>query len=44
VADGVEVHKVPGSHQTIIEAANVETLAEVLGACITRAEGVLVSG
>ncbi len=37
-ADGVEVHAVPGSHQTIIEAPNVEILAEILGACIARAE------
>ncbi|MEO6194012.1 MAG: amino acid adenylation domain-containing protein [Thermoanaerobaculia bacterium] len=37
-ADGVEVHAIPGSHQTIIEAPNVETLAEILGACIARAE------
>ncbi|HEY4592137.1 MAG TPA: thioesterase domain-containing protein, partial [Thermoanaerobaculia bacterium] len=35
---GVEVHTVPGSHQTIIEAPNVEILAEALGACIARAE------
>jgi thioesterase domain-containing protein len=30
-AAGVEVHTVPGTHQTIIEAPQVETLAEVLG-------------
>jgi non-ribosomal peptide synthase protein (TIGR01720 family) len=35
---GVEVHTVPGNHQTIVEAPNVETLAEVLGTCIARAE------
>ena len=38
-AGGVEIHTVPGNHQTIIEAPNVETLAEVLGECIARAEG-----
>ena len=43
-ADGVEVHTVPGSHQTIIEAPHVEILAEVLGACLARAEGALVAG
>ncbi len=37
-AGGVEVYTVPGTHQTIIEAPNVETLAEVLEACIERAE------
>jgi thioesterase domain-containing protein len=37
-AGGVEVHSVPGSHQTIVEAPHVETLAEVLGMCIARAE------
>ncbi|HTG31557.1 MAG TPA: amino acid adenylation domain-containing protein [Thermoanaerobaculia bacterium] len=37
-AGGVEVHPVPGSHQTIIEAPHVETLAKILGACIARAE------
>ncbi|HEV2846382.1 MAG TPA: condensation domain-containing protein, partial [Thermoanaerobaculia bacterium] len=36
-AGGVEVHTVPGSHQTIVEAPYVETLAEVLGMCIARA-------
>ena len=35
---GVEVHAVPGSHMTMIEAPHVESLAEVLGACIARAE------
>ena len=37
-AGGVEVHTVPGSHQTIIEAPHVETLAEILGMCIAQAE------
>lgn len=37
-AGGVEVHTVPGNHQTIIEAPHVETLAEILGTCIARAE------
>src|SRR5215203_5915368 len=37
-AGGVEVHTVPGSHQTIIEAPHVETLADILGTCIARAE------
>ncbi len=36
--DGVEVHAVPGSHKTIIEAPNVETLAKILEVCIARAE------
>jgi non-ribosomal peptide synthase protein (TIGR01720 family) len=36
-AGGVEVHPVPGNHQTLIEAPHVETLAEVLGACLARA-------
>ncbi|HYN87102.1 MAG TPA: alpha/beta fold hydrolase, partial [Ardenticatenaceae bacterium] len=38
-AGGLEVHAVPGSHQTLIEAPHVETVAEILGACIARAEG-----
>jgi len=38
-AGGVEVHTVPGSHMTILEAPHVETLAEILGACIARAVG-----
>jgi thioesterase domain-containing protein/aryl carrier-like protein len=37
-AGGVDVYTVPGSHQTMIEAPHVETLAEVLRACIARAE------
>ncbi len=37
-AGGVEVHTVPGNHQTIIGAPHVETLAEILGTCIARAE------
>ena len=37
-ADGVEIHSVPGSHQTIVEAPHVKTLAEILGGCIERAE------
>lgn len=37
-AGGVEVHTIPGNHQTIIEAPHVETLAEILGTCIARAE------
>jgi thioesterase domain-containing protein len=37
-AGGVEVHTVPGNHQTIIEAPHVETLAEILGTCLARAE------
>jgi thioesterase domain-containing protein len=37
-AGGVEVHTVPGSHMTILEAPHVETLARILGACIERAE------
>ncbi len=36
-AGGVEVHPVPGNHQSIVEAPHVETLAEVLGACLARA-------
>ncbi|HEX4961859.1 MAG TPA: non-ribosomal peptide synthase/polyketide synthase [Thermoanaerobaculia bacterium] len=35
---GVEVHTVPGNHQTILEAPHVKTLAEILGTCIARAE------
>jgi aspartate racemase len=34
---GVEVHAVPGSHMTILDAPQVETLARVLAACIARA-------
>ncbi len=42
-AGGVEVHTVPGNHQTIIEAPHVETLAEILETCIARAErGILM--
>ena len=37
-AAGVEVHTVPGTHQTIVEAPHVEALAEVLRACIERTE------
>ncbi|HYX22780.1 MAG TPA: condensation domain-containing protein, partial [Thermoanaerobaculia bacterium] len=37
-AGGVEVHLVPGSHQTIVAAPHVEILAEILGTCIARAE------
>jgi non-ribosomal peptide synthase protein (TIGR01720 family) len=37
-AGGVEVHAVPGNHQSIVEAPHVETLAEILRACIARAE------
>ncbi|MBW8873685.1 MAG: hypothetical protein JF614_01860 [Acidobacteria bacterium] len=37
-AGGVEVHTVPGNHQTIIAAPHVETLAEILATCIARAE------
>ncbi|MFL6192597.1 MAG: amino acid adenylation domain-containing protein, partial [Thermoanaerobaculia bacterium] len=36
-AGGVEVHAVPGNHQTLIEAPHVETVAEILEACIERA-------
>jgi thioesterase domain-containing protein len=36
-AGGVEVHTVPGNHQTIVEAPQVEVLAEILEACIARA-------
>ncbi len=36
--EGIEVHTVPGTHQTTIEAPQVETLAEVLGECLARAE------
>ncbi|HSF40925.1 MAG TPA: amino acid adenylation domain-containing protein [Thermoanaerobaculia bacterium] len=39
VAGSVEVHAVPGGHLTILDAPHVETLAGILGACITRAEG-----
>ncbi len=35
---GVEVHTVPGNHQTILEAPHVATLAKVLGTLIARAE------
>ncbi len=35
---GVEIHTVPGNHQTIVEAPHVEALAKVLEACIERAE------
>jgi amino acid adenylation domain-containing protein/non-ribosomal peptide synthase protein (TIGR01720 family)/FkbM family methyltransferase len=35
-AEGVEVHSVPGNHQTILEAPHVETLAGILRACIER--------
>ncbi|HEY3571702.1 MAG TPA: amino acid adenylation domain-containing protein [Thermoanaerobaculia bacterium] len=36
-AGGVEVHAVPGSHMTILDADHVETLARTLAACIARA-------
>ncbi len=36
-AGGVEVHSVPGDHQSIVEAPHVKILAEVLGACLARA-------
>ncbi|HET9210755.1 MAG TPA: condensation domain-containing protein, partial [Thermoanaerobaculia bacterium] len=35
---GVEVHTVPGSHLTMIEAPHVETLAEVMTTCIARVD------
>jgi amino acid adenylation domain-containing protein/non-ribosomal peptide synthase protein (TIGR01720 family) len=35
-AEGVEVHFVPGNHQTILEAPHVEALAGILRACIKR--------
>jgi amino acid adenylation domain-containing protein/non-ribosomal peptide synthase protein (TIGR01720 family) len=35
-AKGVEVHSIPGNHQTILEAPHVETLAGILRACIER--------
>ena len=35
---GVEVHSVPGSHMTILEAPHVETLARILGERLARAE------
>jgi amino acid adenylation domain-containing protein/non-ribosomal peptide synthase protein (TIGR01720 family) len=35
-AEGVEVHSVPGNHQTILEAPHVEALAGILRACIER--------
>jgi amino acid adenylation domain-containing protein/non-ribosomal peptide synthase protein (TIGR01720 family) len=34
---GVEVHTVSGTHQTLVEAPHVATLARVLAACIARA-------
>jgi non-ribosomal peptide synthase protein (TIGR01720 family) len=37
-AAGVEIHTVPGNHQTIVEVPHVEALAKVLEACIARAE------
>jgi thioesterase domain-containing protein/acyl carrier protein len=37
-AGGVEIHTVPGDHNTIVEAPNVETLAAVLATCIARTE------
>ncbi|HVR99431.1 MAG TPA: hypothetical protein VMW27_22605, partial [Thermoanaerobaculia bacterium] len=37
-ADGVEIHTVPGSHMDILQTPHVETLAEILGTCIARAE------
>jgi amino acid adenylation domain-containing protein len=37
-ARGVEVHTVPGDHNAIVEEPYVEALAEILGACLTRAE------
>ncbi|HEX4496802.1 MAG TPA: thioesterase domain-containing protein, partial [Thermoanaerobaculia bacterium] len=43
-ADGVEIHSVPGNHQTIVEAPHVKTLAEVLGGCIERAEANRLAG
>jgi thioesterase domain-containing protein len=36
-AGGVEVHAVPGNHQTILEAPHVEVLAEILAARIAGA-------
>jgi len=36
-AMGVEVHSVPGNHQTILETPHVETLAGILRVCIERA-------
>ena len=35
---GVEVHTVPGSHMTILEAPHVESLARILGECLARVE------
>jgi thioesterase domain-containing protein len=40
----VEIHSVPGNHQTIVEAPHVKTLAEVLGGCIERAEANRLAG
>jgi non-ribosomal peptide synthase protein (TIGR01720 family) len=37
-AGGVEIHTVPGDHQTLVEPPHVGTLARVLEACIARAE------
>ena len=33
----MEVHPVPGNHQSIVESPHVETLGKVLGACLAQA-------
>jgi amino acid adenylation domain-containing protein len=36
---GVEVHEVPGEHETIFREPHVQVLAEELGACLSRTVG-----
>jgi thioesterase domain-containing protein len=42
-AGGVEIHAIPGNHQTLIEAPHVEILAGVLETCLARAARELVN-
>jgi len=42
VADGIEVHKVPGSHMTFFKEPHIRALAEKLNVCLEEVDGVLL--
>jgi NADPH:quinone reductase-like Zn-dependent oxidoreductase/thioesterase domain-containing protein/NAD(P)-dependent dehydrogenase (short-subunit alcohol dehydrogenase family)/acyl carrier protein len=37
-AGGLEMHKIPGNHYTMLEEPNVDTLAEEMRACLAKAQ------
>ena len=38
LAEGVEIHLIPGSHRSVIKEPNVQLLAEKLKACLDLAQ------